>query len=332
MTHKVAVVGATGTVGRSMLNLLANRNFPCSTVTALSSKASEGKQVSFGEEEVLDVQALDGFSFENYDLVLSSVASELTRRFAFKAAAEGAVVIDNSSAFRREEGIPLVVPEVNGHLLDTENESGIVASPNCVAIPLALSLAPLKSLGRIRRIVVSTYQSVSGAGRAAMDELFAQTRQVFSHDVQESKNFSRQIAFNVIPLIGEVGKNGITGEEDKIVFETQKLLDEKIEIAVTAVRVPVFVGHGASVNVVFEEDVSCSQAEIALNDAPGVELVEGAENFVTPYECAGDEIAYVSRLRSDASSPKGLNFWVVCDNLRKGAALNTIQIAERIFL
>ncbi|MCP4923731.1 MAG: aspartate-semialdehyde dehydrogenase [bacterium] len=331
MAYKVAVVGATGTVGRSMLNLLASRNFPCSTVAALSSKESEGQEVSFGEDEILEVQALEGFSFEGVDLVLSSVSSGLTRRFALKAAAEGAIVVDNSSAFRRQEDVPLVVPEINGHLLDQENESGIVASPNCVAIPLALSLAPLKELGTIRRVVVSTYQSVSGAGRAAMDELFSQTRKVFHHDVKESKNFSRQIAFNVIPFIGDLEKDGVTDEEDKIVYETQDLLGLKMEMAVTAVRVPVFVGHGAAVNVVFEEDVTVKQAEAILKDAPGVELVKGAENFVTPYECVGDEITYISRLRPDTSTSKGLNFWITCDNLRKGAALNAVQIAEHLF-
>ncbi|XP_022778655.1 uncharacterized protein LOC111320235, partial [Stylophora pistillata] len=234
MAYKIAVVGATGVVGQAMLNFLANRDFPCSGVIALSSKESINKEVSFGENEVLKVQDLEGFSFEGIDFVLSAISPELTRRFAFKAAAEGAIVIDNSPAFRREKDVPLIIPELNGDLLDQKIELGIIASPNCIAIPLALSLAPLKTVGKIHRVVTSTYQSVSGAGRSAMDELFSQTRQAFSNDVKESKNFSRQIAFNVIPAIGDFDQNGITGEEDKISYETQNLIDLQIEMSVTA--------------------------------------------------------------------------------------------------
>ena len=330
MGFKVAVVGATGNVGREILTTLAERKFPVDDVVALASSASVGRQVSFGDDDVLDVQALDTFNFKGTDIVLSSPGSKVSAAFAPRAAKAGAVVIDNSSCFRMEPDVPLVVPEVNPEAIAGYEKRGIIANPNCSTIQMVVALKPLHDIARIKRVVVSTYQSVSGAGRAAMDELFRQTRGVYVNEPIQPEQLTKQIAFNVIPHIDVFMDDGSTKEEWKMVVETRKILDRDIEVTATCVRVPVFIGHAESVNVEFARPISEERARAALQDAPGVIVLDhrADEGYVTPAEAAGEDAVYVSRIRRDPTVPHGLNLWVVSDNLRKGAALNAVQIAE----
>jgi aspartate-semialdehyde dehydrogenase len=330
MGFRVAVVGATGNVGREMLTTLAERDFPADEVVALASSASVGKEVSYGEDDVLKVQALDAFDFRGIDIVLSSPGSKVSAVFAPRAAKAGAVVIDNTSYWRMDPDVPLVVPEVNPQAIAGYEKRGIIANPNCSTIQMVVALKPLHDLARIRRVVVATYQSVSGAGRAAMDELFSQTRAVYVNDPVAPEAFTKQISFNVIPHIDVFMDDGSTKEEWKMAVETRKILDPDIAVTATCVRVPVFVGHAEAVNVEFERPLSEERARAALREAPGVVVVDhrADEGYVTPAEAAGEDAVYVSRIRRDPTVAHGLNLWVVADNLRKGAALNAVQIAE----
>ncbi|MDQ7249415.1 aspartate-semialdehyde dehydrogenase [Dongia sedimenti] len=330
MSFRVAVVGATGNVGREMLNILAERQFPVKDVIPLASDRSNGAEISFGEDEVLKVRSLDKFDFKGVDIVLSSAGAKISADFAPRAAAAGAIVIDNTSFFRMDPDVPLVVPEVNPEDIALYRKKGIIANPNCSTIQMVVALKPLHDLVKIKRVVVSTYQSVSGAGKEGMDELFDQTRNVFTNGSLEHKKFTKQIAFNVIPHIDVFMEDGYTKEEWKMAVETRKILDPDIPVTATCVRVPVFIGHSEAVNVEFEEAMSVDHARAALRSAPGVSVVDlrADEGYVTPVECAGEDKVYVSRIRKDPTVPHGLNLWVVSDNLRKGAALNAVQIAE----
>ncbi|WP_044559508.1 aspartate-semialdehyde dehydrogenase [Azospirillum sp. B4] len=331
MGYKVAVVGATGNVGREMLQILAEREFPVSEVVALASERSIGSEISFGDDD-LRVQDLAKFNFTGTDIVLSSAGAKVSAQFAPKAAAAGAVVIDNTSHFRMDPDVPLVVPEVNPEAIAGYKKKGIIANPNCSTIQMVVALKPLHDLARIRRVVVSTYQSVSGAGKEAMDELFTQTRAIYVNDPIEKKQFTKQIAFNVIPHIDVFMEDGTTKEEWKMTVETKKILDPSIKVTATCVRVPVFIAHSEAINVEFENPISADEARAALRRAKGVSLIDhqADEGYVTPVEAAGDDLVFVSRLREDYTVENGLNLWVVSDNLRKGAALNAVQIAERL--
>jgi len=330
MGYKIAVIGATGNVGREILTTLAERKFPVDEVVALASEKSVGKQVSFGEDQVLDVQDLAKFDFRGCDIALSSPGGKISAQYSPKAAAAGCVVIDNTSHFRMDPDVPLVVPEVNPEAIAGYTKRNIIANPNCSTIQMVVALKPLHDLAKIKRVVVATYQSVSGAGRDAMDELFNQTRAIYVNDPVEKQKFSKQIAFNVIPQIDVFMDDGATKEEWKMVVETKKILDPKILVSATCVRVPVFIGHSEAVNIEFERPISAEEATQALRDAPGITVIDhrAEEGFVTPVECAGDDPVFVSRIREDISVENGLNLWVVADNLRKGAALNAVQIAE----
>ncbi len=330
MGYKVAVVGATGNVGREMLQTLADRNFPVSEVVALASERSTGQQVSFGEDQVLKVQDLAKFDFSGTDFVLSSPGAKVSAQFAPRAAAAGACVIDNTSHFRMDPDVPLVVPEVNPHHLAGWRKKGIIANPNCSTIQMVVALKPLHDLAKIKRVVVSTYQSVSGGGKEAMDELFTQTRAIYVNDPVEKKKFTKQIAFNVIPHIDSFMDDGMTKEEWKMVVETKKILDPSIKVTATAVRVPVFIGHSEAINIEFENPITADEARRALRAAPGISVVDHRldEGYVTPVEVAGEDNVFISRIREDSTVENGLNIWVVADNLRKGAALNAVQIAE----
>jgi aspartate-semialdehyde dehydrogenase len=331
MSYKVAVVGATGNVGREMLGVLAERAFPASEVIALASTQSVGTEVSFGDD-ILKVKALDYFDFEGTDLALMSAGSAVSKIWAPKIAAKGTIVIDNSSAWRMDREVPLVVPEVNASVLDDGIPKGIIANPNCSTAQLVVALKPLHDEAQILRVVVATYQSVSGAGKDAMDELFRQTRAVFVADPIEAENFTKQIAFNVIPHIDDFLDSGLTKEEWKMMVETQKILDPDIQVIATCVRVPVFVGHAEAVTIEFERKITAERARQLLRSAPGVLVVDKQEDggYVTPVECAGEDATYVSRIRKDPSVENGLALWIVADNLRKGAALNAVQIAESL--
>src|SRR5579863_2143405 len=330
MGFRVAVVGATGNVGREFLTILAERDFPADEVVALASSGSIGKEVSFGDDDILQVQALDSFNFKGIDIVLSSPGSKVSAVFAPRAAKAGAVVIDNTSCFRMEPDVPLVVPEVNPQAIAQYQKRGIIANPNCSTIQMVVALKPLHDLAHIKRIVVATYQSVSGAGRAAMDELFSQTRSIYVNDPIKPEQLTKQIAFNVIPHIDVFMDDGDTKEEWKMAVETRKILDPDIAVTATCVRVPVFIGHAEAVNVEFESALSVERARAALRAAPGVSVVDhrADEGYVTPQESAGEDAVFVSRIRRDPTVTHGLNLWVVSDNLRKGAALNAVQIAE----
>lgn len=332
MGYRVAVAGATGNVGREILALLAERGFPADEVAALASNRSTGREVSYGEKEVLKVRPLEGFDFEGFDFGLFSPGAKVSDIYAPVAASSGCVVIDNSSRFRMEPDVPLVVPEVNPEALQGFRAHNIVANPNCSTIQMVVALKPLHDIAPIERVVVATYQSVSGAGKAAMDELFDQTRKVYFQEERAPAEFTRRIAFNAIPHIDRFLDDGSTGEERKMALETRKILDPQIAVSATCVRVPVFVGHAEAVNVQFEAPVAIEEAREALAAAPGVQLVDdpGEELYVTPVECVGEYDVFVSRLREDPTVPHGLNMWVVADNLRKGAALNTVQIAETL--
>ncbi len=330
MGFKVAVVGATGNVGREMLATLAERKFPADEVVALASSGSVGREVSFGEDDVLPVQALDTFDFRGTDIVLSSPGAKVSDGFAPRAAKAGAVVIDNTSRWRMEPDVPLVVPEVNPEAIAQYQKRGIIANPNCSTIQMVVALKPLHDLATIKRIVVATYQSVSGAGRAAMDELFSQTRAIYVNDAIKPEELTKQIAFNVIPHIDVFMDGGDTKEEWKMAVETRKILGPDIAVTATCVRVPVFIGHAEAVNVEFAKPLSETRARTALQGAPGVIVLDHRADagYVTPAEAAGEDAVYVSRIRRDPTVPHGLNLWVVADNLRKGAALNAVQIAE----
>jgi aspartate-semialdehyde dehydrogenase len=330
MGFKVAVVGATGNVGREIMTALAEREFPADDVVALASSRSIGREVSFGEDDVLKVQGLDTYDFRGIDIVLSSPGAKVSDVFAPRAVKAGAVVIDNTSRFRMEPDVPLVVPEVNPQAIAQYAKRGIIANPNCSTIQMVVALKPLHDLARIKRVVVATYQSVSGAGRASMDELFNQTRAIYVNDPLKPEHFTKQIAFNVIPHCDIFLDDGATKEEWKMAVETRKILDPDIAVTATCVRVPVFIGHGEAVNVEFERPLSEDKARAALRQAPGVTVVDhrADEGYVTPAEAAGEDAVYVSRIRRDPTVPYGLNLWVVADNLRKGAALNAVQIAE----
>jgi len=330
MGFKVAVVGATGNVGREMLAALVDRQFPCDEVVALASSRSIGRQVSFGEDDVLDVQDLEHFDFRGIDIVLSSPGAKVSAVFAPRAAKAGAVVIDNTSQWRMDPDVPLVVPEVNPDAIKGYEKKGIIANPNCSTIQMVVALKPLHDLARIKRVVVATYQSVSGGGRAAMDELFNQTRAIFVNDPIKPEVLTKQIAFNVIPHIDVFMPDGSTKEEWKMAVETRKILDPDIAVVATCVRVPVFIGHAEAVNVEFARPLSEDAARRALRGFPGVSVVDhrADEGYVTPAEIAGEYLVYVSRIRKDPTVANGLAMWVVADNLRKGAATNALQIAE----
>jgi len=330
MGFRVAVVGATGNVGREILATLAEREFPCDDVVALASSASVGKEVSFGEDDILSIQVLDTFDFKGIDIVLSSPGSKVSAAFAPRAAKAGAIVIDNTSHWRMDPEVPLVVPEVNPQAIAGYQKKGIIANPNCSTIQMVVALKPLHDLARIKRVVVATYQSVSGAGRAAMDELFSQTRAIYVNDPVKPEHLTKQIAFNVIPHIDIFMDDGSTKEEWKMAAETRKILDPDIAVTATCVRVPVFIGHAEAVNVEFNRPITEERARGALRAAPGVVVLDhrADDGYVTPTEAAGEDMVYVSRVRRDPTVPHGLNLWVVADNLRKGAALNTVQIAE----
>ena len=332
MGYRVAVVGATGNVGREMLSILAEREFPADDVAALASSRSVGAQVSFGEDDVLDVQDLATFDFRGWDLALSSPGAKVSAEYAPRAGAAGCVVIDNTSQFRMDPDVPLVVPEVNRSAIAGYGRRNIIANPNCSTIQMVTALKPLHDFARIRRVVVATYQSVSGAGKDAMDELFSQTRAIYVNDPVVREQFTKQIAFNCIPHIDRFMDDGSTKEEWKMVVETKKILDPTIRVTATCVRVPVFIGHGEAVTVEFENPISVEEARELLRAAPGITVVDhrADEGYVSPVECAGEDQVYVSRIRDDITVENGLSFWVVADNLRKGAALNTVQIAEAL--
>jgi aspartate-semialdehyde dehydrogenase len=331
MGYKVAVVGATGNVGREMLNILDERAFPADEVVALASRRSLGTEVSFGDK-TLTVKALDHYDFSDVDICLMSAGGSVSKEWSPKIAAAGAVVIDNSSAWRYDADVPLVVPEVNADAVAGFRKRGIIANPNCSTAQLVVALKPLHDKAKIKRVVVSTYQSVSGAGKDAMDELFSQTKAVFTIGEIETKKFPKRIAFNLIPQIDVFMEDGYTKEEWKMMAETKKILDPKIKLVATCVRVPVFIGHSESVNIEFEEPISVDEARAILRNAPGCLVIDKHEpgGYATPYECAGEDATYISRIREDATVENGLVLWVVSDNLRKGAALNAIQIAESL--
>ena len=329
MGYKIAIVGATGNVGKEMLDILHERGFPADTVVPLASRRSQGKEVSFGDK-TLTIKALDSFDFSDTDIALMSAGGSVSKEWSPKIAAHGCVVIDNSSAWRYDADVPLIVPEVNPDDIEQFRNKNIIANPNCSTAQLVVALKPLHDRAKIKRIVVSTYQSVSGAGKEAMDELFNQTRAIFVADPVENEKFPKRIAFNVIPHIDVFMEDGYTKEEWKVLAETKKMLDKSIKVTCTAVRVPVFVGHSESVNIEFEDEITAVEAREILREAPGCLVVDNAEEetYMTPQECAGEDATYISRIREDATVENGLNIWIVSDNLRKGAALNTVQIAE----
>jgi aspartate-semialdehyde dehydrogenase len=329
MGYKVAVVGATGNVGREMLTVLAERAFDADEVVALASRRSIGVEVSYGER-TLKAKALEHYDFSDTDLCLMSAGGSISKEWSPRIAAQGCVVIDNSSAWRYDPDVPLVVPEVNADAVERFAKKNIIANPNCSTAQFVVALKPLHDRARIKRVVVATYQSVSGAGRDAMDELFAQTRAVFTSDHVEPGRFAKRIAFNVIPQCDVFVEDGYTREEWKMAAETRKILDPDIAVVATCVRVPVFIGHSEAVHVEFESPISAEEARDILREAPGVLVVDKREpgGYVTPVEAAGEDATYVSRIRVDRTVPHGLAFWCVSDNLRKGAALNAVQIAE----
>jgi aspartate-semialdehyde dehydrogenase len=331
MGYRVAVVGATGNVGREMLSILAERQFPLDEVAAVASARSTGDVVDFGDSgKTLKVQNLEHFDFSGWDIALFAAGSAVSKEHAPRAAAAGCTVIDNSSLYRMDPDVPLIVPEVNSEAIAGYRKKNIIANPNCSTAQLVVALKPLHDAARIKRVVVATYQSVSGTGKAGMDELFEQSRNIFVGDSTEPNVYPKQIAFNVIPQAGDFLDDGSTTEEWKLVVETKKILDPAIKVSATCVRVPVFVGHSEAVNIEFEDEISADKARSILREAPGVMVVDKREagGYVTPIECVGDYATYVSRIREDSTIDNGLSLWVVSDNLRKGAALNAVQIAE----
>jgi aspartate-semialdehyde dehydrogenase len=329
MGYRVAVVGATGNVGREMLDILAERAFPADEVIAVASRRSQGVEASYGEK-TLKVKALEHCDFSDVDICLMSAGGAVSKEWSPRIAAQGAVVIDNSSCWRLDPDVPLVVPEVNADAVAGFRKKNIIANPNCSTAQLVVALKPLHDKARIKRVVVATYQSVSGAGKEAMDELFGQTRAIYVTDPIEPKKFPKRIAFNVIPQCDSFMEDGFTREEWKMVAETKKILDPKIKLVATCVRVPVFISHSEAVNIEFEQPISADEAREVLRNAPGCLVIDRPENggYVTPFEAAGEDATYISRVREDPTVDNGLVLWVVSDNLRKGAALNAVQIAE----
>jgi aspartate-semialdehyde dehydrogenase len=332
MGYRVVVAGATGNVGREMLNILAEREFPVDEIAVLASRKSLGTEVSFGDR-TLKTKDLDTFDFTGWDIALFAVGSEATKLYAPKAAAAGCVVIDNSSLYRYDPQVPLIVPEVNADAIHGYKAKNIIANPNCSTAQMVVALKPLHDRAKIKRVVVATYQSVSGAGKEGMDELWDQTKAVYNPTSEvPPKKFSKQIAFNVIPHIDVFLDDGSTKEEWKMVAETKKILDPKIKVTATCVRVPVFVGHSEAINIEFEEFLDWEEAQDILREAPGVMVIDKREpgGYITPIECVGEYATYVSRIRQDSTIDNGLSLWCVSDNLRKGAALNAVQIAELV--
>ena len=330
MSYKVVVVGATGNVGREMLNILAEREFPISEIAALASRKSIGTEVSFGEK-TLKTRDLATFDFTGWDIALFAVGSDTTKEYAQKSAAVGCIVIDNSSLYRYDPDVPLIVPEVNSEAIHECKKKNIIANPNCSTAQMVVTLKPLHDRARIKRVVVSTYQSVSGAGKEGIDELWDQTKSIYNPvDDKPPRKFTKQIAFNVIPHIDVFLDSGDTKEEWKMVAETKKILDTSIKVTATCVRVPVFVGHSEAINIEFEDFLDEDEARSILREAPGIMVIDKREDggYVSPIECVGDYATFISRIRQDVTVENGLNLWCVCDNLRKGAALNAVQIAE----
>jgi aspartate-semialdehyde dehydrogenase len=329
MGFKVAVVGATGNVGREMLNILEERGFPVDEVVALASRRSLGTEVSFGDK-TLKVKVLDTYDFSDTDICIMSAGGNISKEWSPKIGKQGCVVIDNSSAFRYDQDVPLIVPEVNPDAISGFTKKNIIANPNCSTAQLVVALKPLHDAATIKRIVVATYQSVSGAGKEGMDELFTQTRAVFVADPVEAKKFTKRIAFNVIPHIDVFMEDGSTKEEWKMVAETKKILDPKIKLSATCVRVPVFIGHSEAVNIEFDKPITADEARDILREAPGCLVIDKREDggYATPLDSAGEDATYISRIREDQTVDNGLSMWIVSDNLRKGAALNAVQIAE----
>tara|TARA_B100000795_G_scaffold2956_1_gene2052 strand:+ start:10725 stop:11795 length:1071 start_codon:yes stop_codon:yes gene_type:complete len=330
MSYKVVVVGATGNVGREMLNILAEREFPISEIAALASRKSIGTEVSFGEK-TLKTRDLATFDFTGWDIALFAVGSDTTKEYAPKSAAVGCIVIDNSSLYRYDPDVPLIVPEVNSEAIHECKKKNIIANPNCSTAQMVVTLKPLHDRARIKRVVVSTYQSVSGAGKEGIDELWDQTKSIYNPvDDKPPRKFTKQIAFNVIPHIDVFLDSGDTKEEWKMVAETKKILDTSIKVTATCVRVPVFVGHSEAINIEFEDFLDEDEARSILREAPGIMVIDKREDggYVSPIECVGDYATFISRIRQDVTVENGLNLWCVCDNLRKGAALNAVQIAE----
>jgi len=332
MGYKVAVAGATGAVGREILTTLAERDFPVDDLVALASERSAGAEVSFGEDDVLKVQELSKFDFKGTDILLSSPGAKVSAEQSPRAARAGAVVIDNTSHFRMDPDVPLIVPEVNPDDIAGYARRHIIANPNCSTIQMVVALKPLHDLARVRRVVVSTYQSASGSGKEAMDELFNQTRGIYVNEPVPPEQFPKQIAFNVIPQIDTFMEDGTTKEEWKMVVETKKILDPSILVSATCVRVPVFIGHAEAVNIEFENPIDEEEAREALRNQPGITVIDhrADKGYVTPAECAGEDAVFVSRIRTDPTLENGLSMWIVSDNLRKGAALNAVQIAEKL--
>ena len=329
MGYKVAIAGATGNVGREMLNILSERAFPVSEVVALASPRSIGQEVSFGDK-TLKIKALDNYDFSDTDICLMSAGGDVSKVWSPKIGAQGCVVIDNSSAWRMDPDVPLIVPEVNADATAGFTKKNIIANPNCSTAQLVVALKPLHDRFGIKRVVVSTYQSVSGAGKDGMDELFDQTRAIFSAGEPKTKKFPKRIAFNLIPHIDVFMEDGFTKEEWKMVVETKKILDPKIKLTATCVRVPVFISHSESVNIECEQPITADEARTILRAAPGCLVIDKHEpgGYITPHEASGEDATYISRIREDATVENGLNLWIVSDNLRKGAALNAVQIAE----
>ncbi|PZX15036.1 aspartate-semialdehyde dehydrogenase [Palleronia aestuarii] len=330
MGYRIVVAGATGNVGREMLNILAERQFPVDEIAVLASRKSLGTEVSFGEQ-TLKTKDLEQFDFAGWDMALFAVGSEATKAHAPRAAKAGCVVIDNSSLYRYDSEVPLIVPEVNPEAVHGYAKKNIIANPNCSTAQMVVALKPLHDRARIKRVVVSTYQSVSGAGKEGIDELWDQTKSIYNPvDDKPAKKFTKQIAFNVIPHIDSFMEDGSTREEWKMVVETKKIVDPKIKVTATCVRVPTFVGHAEAINIEFEDFLDEDEARDILREAPGVMVVDKREDggYVTPIECVGDFATFISRIRTDGTIENGLNLWCVSDNLRKGAALNAVQIAE----
>ncbi len=330
MGYRVVVAGATGNVGREMLNILAERQFPVEDIAALASRKSLGTEVSFGDR-TLKTRDIEQFDFAGWDIALFAIGSEATKKYAPLAAGAGCVVIDNSSLYRHDPEVPLIVPEVNPEAIEGYAKKNIIANPNCSTAQMVVALKPLHDRARIRRVVVSTYQSVSGAGKEAIDELWDQTKGMYVPGQEVApKKFTKQIAFNVIPHIDVFMEDGSTREEWKMVAETKKIMDPAIKVTATCVRVPVFVGHAEAINIEFEDFLDEDEARDILREAPGILVVDKREDggYVTPVECVGDYATFVSRIRQDGTVENGLNLWCVSDNLRKGAALNAVQIAE----
>ncbi|HAV08271.1 MAG TPA: aspartate-semialdehyde dehydrogenase [Rhodobacteraceae bacterium] len=332
MGYKIVVAGATGNVGREMLNILAERQFPVDEIAALASRRSLGTEVSFGDKTIV-TKDIETFDWTGWDMALFAIGSDATKIHAPKAAAAGCVVIDNSSLYRYDPAVPLIVPEVNADAIHMYKNKNIIANPNCSTAQMVVALKPLHDRARIKRVVVSTYQSVSGAGKEGIDELWDQTKGIYvPGQEKEPKKFTKQIAFNVIPHIDVFLDSGDTKEEWKMVAETKKIVDPSIKVTATCVRVPVFVGHSESINIEFEDFLDEDEARDILREAPGCMVIDKREDggYVTPIECVGDFATFISRIRQDVTIDNGLNMWVVSDNLRKGAALNAVQIAETL--